>query len=889
MSAKFRHANIVTFWGTETDPDLGPVLIFERLGKTIFDAVRDDMPAVDLRYKWLHGIAHALKYLHQQDPPIIHRDLKPDNILIRKIITDPKDNRAVLADFGLTTKELPFITTTYSQTGHISFAPPETMIQGYVPSTKYDVYSFGVTMYFIMTGLWPFEGETVHPPQIIVFWVQENKRPHRCGLPNYERKADNMADRDWIMIQKCWSQNEGDRPNSKSIFSEISEWQRMEGVEVFSRLHGDTRVVFKVVETGDKSNTLNQEILKAIDDEDKINAKVRHPNIVNFWGKCCDTQRVAAVLTFEHFRRSIYDFITEEPALLTADKNKWLLDIAFALNYLHEQDPPIVHCHIKPYNVLIDPVDKRAVIADLGSTVTAVASNTAYIKKGPYTGSDFFIPPEATKKEYSLSTAYDVFSFGMTMYFILTRHWPFEEGIRPYQYGQPNYGSKADWVSHKTWDLIQRCWSNNEGERPSSDRILSEILECQIDRSQSTTVNDEEVSMIHKKLGDYYYNSLKVIPNYDQAIRYLIQQCWSNIEGERPNSDRILSEILECQIDKSQSTTINDVEVSMIHKILGDYYYNSLEVIPNYDQAIRWYIIAARNGNSSAEYSLGLCYKNGNGVTQDYTEAFDWFQKAANQENQFAQVELGNCYYYGHGVSCDYDKAFSLFQKAAEKNDAGAQYMLGLCYKTGNGVSLNYNEAKSCFIKAANQNNTFAEIELGNCYYNGHGGEIDHGKAVFWYKRAAVKDNGYAQFELANCYKKGHGVLKEPSKAVTWYHKAAENGIISAFNEVGYCYYHGHVLDKNYDKAFKWYQKAATKDNRYAQLALGNCYKYGHGVFQDSSKAVFWFRKAAEKGVKSAFNELGYFYSNGLGITKDINEAVLWYKKAADEGDEFAI
>jgi uncharacterized protein len=54
--------------------------------------------------------------------------------------------------------------------------------------------------------------------------------------------------------------------------------------------------------------------------------------------------------------------------------------------------------------------------------------------------------------------------------------------------------------------------------------------------------------------------------------------------------------------------------------------------VPQNDaEAVRWYRLAADQGNASAQYSLGVMYEAGRGVTQNYVEAYKWWALAAAQ------------------------------------------------------------------------------------------------------------------------------------------------------------------------------------------------------------------------------------------------------------------
>ena len=69
---------------------------------------------------------------------------------------------------------------------------------------------------------------------------------------------------------------------------------------------------------------------------------------------------------------------------------------------------------------------------------------------------------------------------------------------------------------------------------------------------------------------------------------------------------------------------------------------NGFGVAKDYAEAVKWYMKAAEQGNSAAQYNLGLMYKNGNGVAKDRGGARKWFQKAADQGDEDAKKELRN-------------------------------------------------------------------------------------------------------------------------------------------------------------------------------------------------------------------------------------------------------
>jgi TPR repeat protein len=87
----------------------------------------------------------------------------------------------------------------------------------------------------------------------------------------------------------------------------------------------------------------------------------------------------------------------------------------------------------------------------------------------------------------------------------------------------------------------------------------------------------------------------------------------------------------------------------------------------------RLYQKAADQGDTSAQFALGVKYDQGRGVKQDFGEAARLYRKAADQGDSDAQFNLGNMYAQGQGVKQDFGEAACWFRKAAEQGHEGAK------------------------------------------------------------------------------------------------------------------------------------------------------------------------------------------------------------------------
>ena len=69
---------------------------------------------------------------------------------------------------------------------------------------------------------------------------------------------------------------------------------------------------------------------------------------------------------------------------------------------------------------------------------------------------------------------------------------------------------------------------------------------------------------------------------------------------------------------------------------LGVCYEDGIGTEQDYAQALRWYELAAKNGNPDAMYSLGVMYGDGKGTKNNEREAAKWLRKAADAGHEEA-------------------------------------------------------------------------------------------------------------------------------------------------------------------------------------------------------------------------------------------------------------
>jgi TPR repeat protein len=163
-------------------------------------------------------------------------------------------------------------------------------------------------------------------------------------------------------------------------------------------------------------------------------------------------------------------------------------------------------------------------------------------------------------------------------------------------------------------------------------------------------------------------------------------------------------------------------------------------VVKDPAKAVRWYRLAAEQGNSEAQNQLGVCLSTGIGTRRDLKQALSWTSKAFAQGDPLAAhnlatiyrdmgqlnkafeyykravamgeldslLEVGLSLYYGIGTTKSPQAACKCFQrivrakpsKTTESTREDAYYMLGVASLEGKGIRQSISKARSYFEQA---------------------------------------------------------------------------------------------------------------------------------------------------------------------------------------------
>lgn len=162
-----------------------------------------------------------MSYIH--DNHVAHLDLKPANVIITS-----RDN-CKLADFGCCQvlddeeDEARVSPPPRSCLGTFAYRAPE-LLRGEPATTKADIFSFGVTLWQLLTRDAPYSGENQH---VVIFGVVAyNVRPR---LPKVGQRGRCLSPEERCYVDlfcKCWNADPNLRPTAAALVDKFGYWRQ---------------------------------------------------------------------------------------------------------------------------------------------------------------------------------------------------------------------------------------------------------------------------------------------------------------------------------------------------------------------------------------------------------------------------------------------------------------------------------------------------------------------------------------------------------------------------------------------------------------------------------------------------------------------------------------
>ncbi|ONM55069.1 putative leucine-rich repeat receptor-like serine/threonine-protein kinase At2g24130 [Zea mays] len=295
----------------------------------------------------------------------------------------------------------------------------------------------------------------------------------------------------------------GSSPVMKYKFPRITYRELVEATDEFSEdrlvgtgsygrvyrgaLRDGTMVAVKVLQlqTGNSTKSFNREC--------QVLKRIRHRNLMRIVTACSLPDFKALVLPFMangSLERCLYAGPPAELSLV--QRVNICSDIAEGMAYLHHHSPvKVIHCDLKPSNVLIND-DMTALVSDFGISRlvmsiggVANAADVGASTANMLCGSIGYIPPEYGYGS-NTTTKGDVYSFGVLVLEMVTRRKPtddmFEAGLSLHKWVKAHYHGRADAVVDQA--LVRMVRDQTPEVRRMSDVAIGELLELGILCSQ---------------------------------------------------------------------------------------------------------------------------------------------------------------------------------------------------------------------------------------------------------------------------------------------------------------------------------------------------------------------------------------------------------------------
>ncbi|CAM9408676.1 unnamed protein product [Phaeothamnion confervicola] len=213
-----------------------------------------------------------------------------------------------------------------------------------------------------------------------------------------------------------------------------------------------------------------EKTLKDFKSECALLSRLKHRNIIALIG--ATTEPVTCVMEYCS-RGNLMMLLSDSSVDLPwRVKRTMALDCASGMQYLHNQNPVIIHRDLKSLNVLIDE-NWTTKVTDFG--LSRFKATSVSEKMTGQAGTYHWMAPEVINSQHYTEKA-DVFSFGIILWEIYTRAIPYD-GMQPVQVvaavlGRGERPRIPPSCPQPLATLMAQCWHHDPNMRPSFNDIV---------------------------------------------------------------------------------------------------------------------------------------------------------------------------------------------------------------------------------------------------------------------------------------------------------------------------------------------------------------------------------------------------------------------------------
>lgn len=230
------------------------------------------------------------------------------------------------------------------------------------------------------------------------------------------------------------------------------------------QLVGDETVVLKMYAPG---KGLEEQGIQQYRQEFYLSQNIAHPHLLKI--SHFDVSEGIAFLVMPFYSKGNLGRLQGEVTFNERQIALIMSQIASALAALHRQDPPVLHQHVRPDNIVISEPDYY-LLANFGiSSLPIQTLPKATAGQEPVTTA--FTPPETFDRFLKTGQSGDIFSLGVTLFALCTKIIPWNGGGGQSLLKERYIGQLPKPYSSELDELLQACMSINNFKRPTAEEL----------------------------------------------------------------------------------------------------------------------------------------------------------------------------------------------------------------------------------------------------------------------------------------------------------------------------------------------------------------------------------------------------------------------------------